>query len=76
MDEDIIALSNEIEKLVKYHGISYMDACLAYCEKNEIEEEYIGEIIAQNQNIKSKIEKEAEQLNFLEKQTRIDLWRT
>ena len=55
----------EIDRLVKNHNLSYMDAIVYYCEKNEIEIETAASMIKGNFRIKSQIQQEGEQLNFL-----------
>ena len=44
-----------------------------HCEKNNIEVESIASLIKSNENIKSKIQIEAENLNFLPKTARLDI---
>lgn len=65
--------SREIEELVYMHDIDYIDACIMFCEKNNMEVEQIASIIKSNQNIKSKIQIEAENLNYLKKISRLPL---
>ena len=55
----------EIDKLVKNHNLTYMDAIVYYCERNEIEIETAAAMIKGNFRIKSQIQQEGEQLNFL-----------
>lgn len=55
----------EIDRLVKNHNLTYMDAIVYYCEKNEIEIETAASMIKGNFRIKSQIQQEGEQLNFL-----------
>lgn len=62
-----------IEALVKEFDMSYIDALLSYCEKNGIDEEYVGTIVAKSPNLKYKIEMEAEKLNFIEKTDRLPI---
>lgn len=66
-------LAYEIESLVKEFNMSYIDATISYCEKNGFDEEYIGSILAKNTALKSYIEIEAENLNFLQKKDRLPL---
>ena len=77
MDVKIVSTSSEfarvIERLVKEHNIDYMDAVLHYCEKNELDIESIAGLVKQNQTLKSKIQIEAEDLNFLPKSARLPL---
>ena len=54
-----------IEKTVKQSGISYMDALVDYCNKNQIEPEQIKPLITKS--LKEKVEVDARNLNFLSK---------
>jgi len=56
---------NIIEGIVKEKRISYMDAVLWYCDENEIDTANVGPLISKN--LKSKIEIEAQELNWLPK---------
>jgi hypothetical protein len=62
-----------IENLVWKHDIEYIEAIVMHCEKNNIEVESIASLIKGNENIKSKIQIEAENLNFLPKTARLDI---
>ena len=68
---NIFFISSEIDKMVEDMDIDYIDACLLYCEQNDLEVEYVGDIIKNNQNILGKIQKEAEDLNYLQKKSRL-----
>jgi hypothetical protein len=68
---NIFFISSEIDKMVEDMDIDYIDACLLYCEQNDLEVEYVGDIIKNNQNILGKIQKEAEDLNYLQKESRL-----
>lgn len=61
--------SLHIEKLAVASEITYIDAILEYCEKNEIEPKEISGLISQS--LKEKIEVEYEQLNYLPKKARL-----
>ena len=54
-----------IEKTVRQSGISYMDALVDYCNKNQIEPEQIKPLITKS--LKEKVEVDARNLNFLPK---------
>ena len=54
-----------IEKTVRQSGISYMDALVDYCNKNQIEAEQIKPLITKS--LKEKVEVDARNLNFLPK---------
>ena len=60
-----------IETIVCDKNISYMDAIVHYCENNELELESAAKLI--NSIIKSKIEAEARELNFLPKASKLPL---
>jgi len=55
----------EVENLVNNHGISYIDAVVHYCNKNDIEIEVAASMIKSNGRIKSHVQTEGEGLNFL-----------
>lgn len=61
----------EIENLVTRYNLDYMDAVVHYCEKNNIELEAAAGIIRSNLRIKSKLQDEAEELNFLPKRAKL-----
>ena len=54
-----------IEKLKREKRISYIDAIVSYCEKNNIETDTVGKLISKP--LKEKIEVEARNLNLLQK---------
>lgn len=54
-----------IEGIVKEKKITYMDAVVSYCEKNDIDPSSIGPLV--NKSLKEKIKEEAEKLNLVEK---------
>jgi len=54
-----------IEKMVSNGGVSYMDAILDYCEKNQMEPDAVAPLISKP--LKEKIEADARELNFLPK---------
>ena len=54
-----------IEKLKREKKISYIDAIVSYCEKNNIETDTVGKLISKP--LKEKIEVEARNLNLLQK---------
>lgn len=60
-------VSENIEKIVSKNNISYIDAVILYCEKNNIEIESLAKLIKSNTILKAKIQTEAESLNFLPK---------
>lgn len=63
----------EIELIVSEKNISYIDAALYYCEKNNLEPDTIGDMIRSSPIFKNKVQIEAEKLNFLPKATRLPI---
>jgi hypothetical protein len=55
--------AKRIEEIVRLKNLSYIDAVLYFCEKNNLDEIDVKKFIAGP--IKSKIEAEAMKLNFL-----------
>jgi len=64
--------AQEIESLVqKEQGMSYIDAIIHFCEKNNIDIESVPKLISKP--LKEKIKYEAMELNFLKKTSRAKL---
>jgi hypothetical protein len=63
--DQMLSFSLVIEEIVYMKDISYMDAIIEYCEHNDVEIEVAASLISNN--LKSKIQLEAEDLNFLPK---------
>lgn len=63
----------EIENICKTDRITYMDAVVYFCEQNNIEIESMADVICNNALLLSRIQEEAEQLNYIEKTTRLPL---
>tara|TARA_S200002703_G_scaffold34975_1_gene30205 strand:+ start:85 stop:309 length:225 start_codon:yes stop_codon:yes gene_type:complete len=63
--------SHTIEEIAYSKKIPYMDAIVWYCDKNEVEIEVAAKLI--NAVLKSKIEAEAQDLNFLPKVAKLPL---
>lgn len=63
--DEMLNFSLNIEEIVYMKDISYMDAILEYCDQNDVEIEVAASLISNN--LKSKIQLEAEDLNFLPK---------
>lgn len=65
--------TQDIEHLVQKYKLDYMDAVLFYAEQNNLEIETVASIIRNSTKIKSKIQIQAEELNFLPKTSRLPL---
>lgn len=63
----------EIDRLVNINGLSYMDAVVYFCEKNDVEIETAASLVKGNFRIKSHIQQEGENLNFLPKTARLPI---
>ena len=64
--------AQEIEKLVQSNSdMSYIDAVIHFCEKNNIDVESVPKLISKP--LKEKIKYEAMELNFLKKTSRAKL---
>ena len=57
----------DILELVEKKRLDYMDAIVHYCEVNKIDIETAAALVKDSQKIKSKIQEEAEALNYLPK---------
>lgn len=55
----------QINHMCSTKNIEYIDAVIMWCEKNGIELEFIANVIKKDALIKSKIQNEAENLNFI-----------
>ena len=64
---------DEIETLVHRHKLSYVDAIVHFCEKNNVELEYAASLILKDKVMKSKLQFEAENLNILQKSARLPI---
>jgi len=63
----------EIENLCITKNMEYIDAVVHWCEKNNIEVEYVASYIKKDNAFKMKIQEEAENLNILKKGARLPL---
>ena len=66
-------LIREIEDIVIDCGTDYIDAIVHYCQKNNIEVETIASIIKSSGKLKSRLQAEGEQLNFLPRSARLPI---
>jgi len=68
-----VSLSSNVESLVSNYNLSYMDAVIHYCELANVEIEMAAQLIPNTSALYSKIELEAEGLNFLPKISRLPI---
>jgi len=57
--------ADEIETLVKYHDVNYIEAIVEFCDTNSIEIETVSKLISKP--LKEKIKDEAQKLNYINK---------
>lgn len=65
LDKHISNLAEKIEDIAARNGYDYIDAVISYCDENKLDYEIVGEIISNIPGITSKIQDEAERLNFI-----------
>ena len=70
--ENFLDISKRIEEIVWEYDVTYLEAALMLAERLDMEEENIGTIIQNNPVLLEKISKEAEALNFIKKENRLD----
>ena len=63
----------EVESLCRDKNIEYIDAIVLWCEKNNLEIEAAAYWIKKDPTMRSKIQAEAENLNFLKRGARLPL---
>jgi hypothetical protein len=71
---DVARFLIEIESIRgNSNEVSYLDAVVHYCEKRNIEIESIGDFIRKNALLRSKIQEDAESLNYMEKSAQLPI---
>ena len=63
--------AQDIEAIVKDDNLGYIDAIVAYCEKNAIDVESVPKLISKP--LKEKLKWEATELNYLKRTSRAKL---
>jgi transcriptional/translational regulatory protein YebC/TACO1 len=63
--KDASQVLKEIEELMSKHGLSLIDAAVHWSTKNNAEIEYVGGLIKKNSVLKTRLQVEAEDLNFI-----------
>lgn len=63
----------EIERIRQDDQMDYMEAIISFCERKEIDVEVVAKYINTNIAMKAKIREEAEELNYLEKTSRLPI---
>lgn len=65
--------SADVRKLIEEKKMEYIDAVVHWCETNNLEVEYAAGLIKRDPYIMSRIQMEAEDLNYLKKSARLPL---
>lgn len=73
IEHTLTDISKTIENYVKNKKITYMEAIVLYSQQNNVEIELIAGIIKKNGSIKSKLQIEAEDLNYLPRHSRLPI---
>ena len=63
----------DIETFCSDKNVDYIDAIIMWCDKYNLEVEYVAELIKKHPLMKSKVQYEAENLNFLQKSARLPI---
>lgn len=63
----------DVEKLCRTKNLEYIDAVILWCEKNKLEIEFAAGLVKKDPVMKSKVQVEAENLNFLKKGARLPI---
>lgn len=66
-------ICKDIEVIVSDKDISYMDAVILYAQEKDLEIEYVAGLAGKNAFIRSKIEEEAEFLNYIKRKARLPI---
>lgn len=69
--DEMKSFAKEIEKLVAETDLNYIEAIVEYCNQTGMEIEVASTLI--NNNLKSKIENDAQDLNLLPKTARLPI---
>ena len=63
----------DIENHMANSNTTIMEAVIEWCERRNIEIEYVASLIAANPALKAKLQVEAEELNFLKRSKRVQI---
>ena len=65
--------SSDVRSLCEEKQMECIDAVILWCERNKLEVEYAAVLVAKDPVIKSMIQIEAENLNFLKRNARLPI---
>lgn len=70
---DPASFYEDVLQIVKDLNLSYLDAIICYCERNNIEIETAATLVKGNFRLKASLQSDGEQLNILEKTAKLPL---
>lgn len=65
--------TTEVELITQEKRVNYIDAIVIWCEANNVEVEYVADIIKKDAVMHSKIKADAESLNILKRTAQLPL---
>lgn len=63
----------EIELFCRKNDLSYIEGVVFWCEKNNVDVEYVASIAKKDKLFRSKLKNEAENLNILKKSAKLPI---
>ena len=65
--------NKDIEEIVRISNLNYIEAVVMWCEERNVDVEQAASFVKRSQVIKAKIEVNASDLNFLQKQSKLPI---
>ena len=65
--------NKDIEEIVRVSNLNYIEAVVMWCEERNVDVEQAASFVKRSQVIKAKIEVDASDLNFLQKQSKLPI---
>tara|TARA_R100001509_G_C4861995_1_gene213704 strand:- start:891 stop:1130 length:240 start_codon:yes stop_codon:yes gene_type:complete len=65
--------NKDIEEIVRVSNLNYIEAVVMWCEERNVDVEQAASFVKRSQVIKAKIEVNASDLNFLQKQSKLPI---
>lgn len=65
--------NKDIEEIVRVSNLNYIEAVIMWCEERNVDVEQAASFVKRSQVIKAKIEVNASDLNFLQKQSKLPI---
>lgn len=71
--ENVTDFIREIHKICRHDKVDYIDAVVHFCEENNLDPEIIAQKVKQIPLLQSRIQEEAEEMNYIDKTNRLPL---